>query len=971
MYKRTRKFSGRSMRRLATDANNPTAKSKLSAINIANKYRNMGLNARVIPNQKGFNVYVGNSRLYYARKGFIDGRGPEPKVGLSRLGTSYRGNKTPPFMNFNGYPIKYSNKKNIPAQLRGKEALIHDMSFGGIMGQQPISKSRVKEFFDIRQLDDGDYLISEPNIRFDDEQKSWIIDKLGEKAQLFIDPEYSAPTVSFTGEVKFDRTISKREKNQFTKAITGGSINLEANGIEDWLENRLKSYKGYDYNKSLQFNAEKMLGKKNWEKVKLQIENNTEENVFLETMLEIAKGQREANGFLGTKPIAQNEIGLPFVGYVPEWKLLGPAVEEVDEWIMNLDGYDPKLNLRGNIRALGGDSATEAIEKLFEESKRFRSNLPKGPGEGNKTYNRKNKKKLAQNSEEIDEDLWAMRDEIETEIMELIEWNNGFEEMSDTEKEEMLDQMYDEIESAGLADIQEGGINDEFQDGKFKSQVVKDLKYAMSVDPETFKDKNFKLRQSQGSFGKFSFLNEKGTGLFSPLNRDMVEILQMGKGGIDGSELLSYVENEARFERDGDYEPRIDPKEVFQGTNKQYLNWMNEIGKQLVQSVNTEEEFTKKVKLNKLFNQLQGAIEFYDTRDLDSSIINQIVLEKLREENMLDELNWKYVLSIRDSQDPFGQLNPALEPQRKRIDNRIINLDDMIQNNDDIDGEDRFLETIDYANKLTELLDSDVEWIARGEQRNVFRPVKGEEGKIGPGNVLKVNRHLFIGDDQKDHPTVKGIESDVLTAQDTGFWEDYTTKRISALGKNEWGNYTDLIVPATTAGPGAVIQKDSEKELLESYKRYAESGNWGSEIEMWREKTDPELKNWAFEQDLGEANFGFFTDDYVYRLLDFYAIGLPNEYIRNDQVRPANAGTNSRFRQVMLDKVGATTKERQDALDVALNELDEKSFLRANNQFRKANDYVLDEIDNMLEKKGINPVGLDGIYVEDRSDPNE
>ena len=56
MYKPNRKFSGRVMKRLATDPTIPTSKSKLSAVSIANKYRNMGLNARVIPNQRGLLV---------------------------------------------------------------------------------------------------------------------------------------------------------------------------------------------------------------------------------------------------------------------------------------------------------------------------------------------------------------------------------------------------------------------------------------------------------------------------------------------------------------------------------------------------------------------------------------------------------------------------------------------------------------------------------------------------------------------------------------------------------------------------------------------------------------------------------------------------------------------------------------------------------------------------------------------------
>ena len=960
------------MRRLAKDPNKPTVKSKGSAVNIAKKYRNMGLNARVIPNQRGFNVYVGNPRLYYARRGFIDGRGPEPKVGLSTLGTAYRGNKTPPLMNFNGYPIQYSNSKNIPQRLRGKEALIHDLSFGGVMGQQPMPKnaSTQKKFFDIRQLDDGDVLISEPVIVFDDEQKTWIIKTLGEKAKMFIDPEYSPPTVSFTGKVKFDRNMTRREKNQFTKTITSGQVNLQAEGIEGWLEERLKSYVDYDYKESLENNANRMLGSKNWDKIKITINDNSQQSQFLETMLQIAQGKRKADGFTGTKPISQNEIGLPFVGYVPEWKLLGPAVEEVDEWIMTLDGYDPNLNLFNNIKAIGGESATEAIQSLFEESKRFREDMPTGPGEGNQTYNRK--KRLAKNRDEITDEMWDKKEMVEQEFMEMIEWNNGFIGMSETEREEILDDMYDEISREGLSDIDKPiierfGINDEYVDGKYKSELVKDLQNALTLAPGDFDAINFKVRQSAGSFNQFSFMNNKGEGLYSPLNEDMVQMLLDGKGGIDGSELLGYVEQ--------GYDPDVPlwkPKEIFYETNSQYLNWMNEIGKALNKNRNLQNKQESDLinledskKLSKLFYQLKGAIEFYDTRDLDSSIINELVVENLRDNDLLDSINWKYVLSIRDTQDPFSQLNPALEPERsirrKRADNRIVNLDDMIQNNDDIDGEDRFNETIDYANKLTELLDSDVEWIARGEQRNVFRPIKGEEGQIGKGNVLKINRHLFIGDNQKNHPSVKGIRSDVLTAQDTGFWEDYTTKRIKALGSNDWGDYSDLIVPAKTAGPGAVIQKDVQEESMEAFRRYAESGNWGSEIEMWREKAEPDLTNWASEQDFGEANFAFFSDDYVYRLLDFYSLGLPNEYRKNEGVTPADAGFNSRFRTAL--KGGS-----QEAIDEQLIKLDENRYLRAQNKVENANEYVLDEIDRMLVSKGIDPVDFDGVTVEKRGE---
>lgn len=80
MYSINRRFDGKTMKRIGGRSPNPSSITKNKAIKMADAWRSVGLNARVIPNVKGFNVYVGNPRKYYARKGFEDNRGREPKV---------------------------------------------------------------------------------------------------------------------------------------------------------------------------------------------------------------------------------------------------------------------------------------------------------------------------------------------------------------------------------------------------------------------------------------------------------------------------------------------------------------------------------------------------------------------------------------------------------------------------------------------------------------------------------------------------------------------------------------------------------------------------------------------------------------------------------------------------------------------------------------------------------------------------
>ena len=170
MYVLNRRFDGKTMKRIGGRSPTPSTSSKNNAIKMAVAWRSLGLNARVIPNAKGFNVYVGNPRKYNARKGFQDSRGREPKIIPARKFKKHKG------FNFENQPIIYSNSVGIDSaasvlrslereELIGKEAMIQDLGlFGGVMGMSKEAKGGYFNFFDVRQLEDDSFVLVPPKI---------------------------------------------------------------------------------------------------------------------------------------------------------------------------------------------------------------------------------------------------------------------------------------------------------------------------------------------------------------------------------------------------------------------------------------------------------------------------------------------------------------------------------------------------------------------------------------------------------------------------------------------------------------------------------------------------------------------------------------------------------------------------------------------------------------------------------------
>ena len=120
MYSLNRRFDGKTMKRIGGRSSMPSSISKPNAIKMANAWRSLGLNARVVPNAKGFNVYVGNPKIYNARKGYQDNRGIEAKVKVFPKFKKYDN------FNFTNKPITYSQYGEAAEYLRriGREDLI-------------------------------------------------------------------------------------------------------------------------------------------------------------------------------------------------------------------------------------------------------------------------------------------------------------------------------------------------------------------------------------------------------------------------------------------------------------------------------------------------------------------------------------------------------------------------------------------------------------------------------------------------------------------------------------------------------------------------------------------------------------------------------------------------------------------------------------------------------------------------------
>ena len=219
MYSLNRRFDGKTMKRIGGRSSMPSSISKPNAIKMANAWRSLGLNARVVPNAKGFNVYVGNPKIYNARKGYQDNRGIEAKVKVFPKFKKYDN------FNFTNKPITYSQYGEAAEYLRrigredliGREAFIQDLGlFGGVMGINKEPKVGAFDFFDVRQLEENSIVIVPPKItkiKDADGMIEYRIERLGiaTNATDELLDIMRAPRVGITGE-RVDRKYKKKEE---------------------------------------------------------------------------------------------------------------------------------------------------------------------------------------------------------------------------------------------------------------------------------------------------------------------------------------------------------------------------------------------------------------------------------------------------------------------------------------------------------------------------------------------------------------------------------------------------------------------------------------------------------------------------------------------------------------------------------------------------------------------------------------
>lgn len=183
--------------------------------------------------------------------------------------------------------------------------------------------------------------------------------------------------------------------------------------------------------------------------------------------------------------------------------------------------------------------------------------------------------------------------------------------------------------------------------------------------------------------------------------------------------------------------------------------------------------------------------------------------------------------------------------------------------------------------RLSELLDSDIEYLSNGEQRMVYSPTESRPGELD-GKVLKVSRYYVY---------------DVPPKQDfsTGFWEDHVSLHFA----EKTPFMLDFVVPGEPVLPPLETDENTMAGASVIQPKVKVGGNqavftddigkqWYSDVRKTvldkyeQGKIDGETKDalidWASEQDLGDGNFGFYEGEW--RLLDYY--GIPEKYFEID-----------------------------------------------------------------------------------------
>ena len=313
--------------------------------------------------------------------------------------------------------------------------------------------------------------------------------------------------------------------------------------------------------------------------------------------------------------------------------------------------------------------------------------------------------------------------------------------------------------------------------------------------------------------------------------------------------------------------------------NPRYQQWIDalNLAQSRVERMN-ELDYVNEILLEGIIRDLREAQTGYSDQ-LPSDEIDDVMLEVLRENQLLEAVDFRSVLAEPDPTDPNME---TLQPRRYA---KLVNEDLLRDSSMDLDetmvsdvlsldfGEPDELildRHIRLVNEISEANDADVEYINQGAQRNVYVATDERPGKIGDFQVLKVNRWM-------DERELDGIN-------DTGYWEDAMTRRFS-----DKPLLLDMIVPARNAGVGAVFQ-DRISSTLSVSDRMMLGDNDGATSEEIKEDSkrlinewyDEMLKRmiasgysredslkWLSDQDYGPANFAIDSKGKV-RILDYY-----------------------------------------------------------------------------------------------------
>ena len=829
-----RRFNGKPMHRLGLNSRSPTSNNRNSADRIAHLLRSRGLNARVVPNSKGFNVYA-------ARPGFQDWRGPEPKI--APIWKGWKGgrdrtqdgrpsglkDRTRLIRNWDGVPITYTtywDSRGIPKGLEGNEAMIHDTRFGGIMGMERDDLEATFEFFDVRQLDSNSMVLVPPKIYGPNDDGEYIISDMG-LASNPRNPEQLFEIIPIT-------------QSEFNQLMTSGEMGIypDVKGIVSLLASR----DAYDDSKTFKENMELVLSPQKYEQLMTRLDERDEEinqireaeqwnagfgilpeddrldytgerntKEFVKTMLEIAQGKRKVAQLPGTTmpsmpnvfgDLVEDETGEVQVKGAPadallgksppgfsaifwdEWMMFGPDVVEVEQWLQNQPGYLDGLSTKENLRNIGGQEAVDALDDLFSQSNQFRQNW-KSPIRPKEMY-----------ADDIDDPR---------------RYNK-------------------EIDPNLFVSVAEG-------------RVIDDLRFdtgdrmRLNPPPEVLENRK----------------------------RMMNEALEAGA-------LMSSKEVAEAYP----WEP-----------NPRYQQWIDalNLAQRRVERMN-DLDYVNEILLEGIISDLREAQIGYSDQ-LPSDEIDDVMLEVLRENQLLEAVNFRSVLA---EPDPTDENMETLQPRRYA---KLLYEEYLRDVNSDLDetrvsdvlsldpGEedelvlDRHIRLVDA---ISEANDADVEYINHGAQRNVYVASEERPGKIGPNQVLKVNRWM-------DERELEGID-------DTGYWEDAMTRRFS-----DKPSLIDMIVPARNAGVGAVFQdKISSTLSVADRMKFKDSefpsealgeGDWYEPIKqdsmrLVNEWYDEMLKRmiaagysqkaslrWLSDQDYGLENFAIDAEGKV-RLLDYY-----------------------------------------------------------------------------------------------------